>query len=163
MTDYGDFKVQSEALRTESKVWGGKAGNASKALSLISDAVKQGKAFGVMAGSCGVSDDYNKWSLAMQQAITDAERCFDYIDAALVSAANAYDGSDATAATSMNTLNNMADLSKPMPPNAPLPPGVTAPPPSGGANGPVITPPGGSSPGPVIPTPTPTQPHGEIV
>lgn len=113
MSDLGTFKVQSDALRTESKVWRTKATHAATAEGLIAGVVGRGDAFGVMAGSCGVTGNYNAWSAAMLKALQDAERSFDYLEAALVSAANAYDGVDATVATSVQKLDDMVAPASP--------------------------------------------------
>jgi len=101
------FQVQSETLRTHAKLWAGHASDVSDASSTIAPAVGKGDDFGYLAGLNQVADNYDTWSQAMADALADAKKCFDYLEAALNSTANAYDASDATAATDMATLDRM--------------------------------------------------------
>ena len=101
------FQVQSETLRTHATLWSGHADDVAEASTEISSAVGKGEDFGFLAGQEGVSDYYNTWSQAMATALTDAKKCFDYLEAALNSTANRSDDSDATVATDMATLDGM--------------------------------------------------------
>lgn len=107
MTDLGTFTVQSDALRDAAKLWAGCAEDAAGVAADIAPAVGQGDKFGVLAGSCGVTRSFNTWIEAMHQAATDAAKTFRYLDAALQSTANAYDGADNTSATSIAKLDGM--------------------------------------------------------
>ena len=109
MTDKGSFAVQSQALRDAAALWGGCADDAQIVEDAISPGVGGGDSFGVLAGSSGVSANYNTWSEAMQTAIQTAKKNFNYLDAALNSAANDYDGVDSTVATDMQTLDRMIE------------------------------------------------------
>ncbi|WP_205475244.1 hypothetical protein [Nocardioides sp. SYSU D00038] len=101
------FQVQSETLRTHATVWDGHAEDAATAGTTIEPGVGKGADFGYLAGLYGVADHYDTWTTAMATALDDAERCFRYIAAALVSTANHYDDTDATVATDMATLDAM--------------------------------------------------------
>lgn len=101
------FQVQSENLRDHAKLWAGHAKDVGEAKTTIAPGVGKGDDFGWLAGLNDVADHYDTWSKAMEQALTDAKKCFDYIEAALNSAANDYDDSDATVATEMATLDKM--------------------------------------------------------
>jgi PAB1-binding protein PBP1 len=109
MADLGSFQVQSQTLRTHATLWKGHATDANSAHSMIESAIGRGEDFGWLAGLNEVSDHYNTWTTAMGTALQDAKTCFDYLEAALNSAANAYDGVDATAATDMGTLDKMIE------------------------------------------------------
>ena len=109
MADLGSFQVQSETLRTHAKLWNGHATDVNDAHGLIESAIGSGDDFGWLAGLNEVKDHYNTWTNAMGAALQDAKTCFDYLEAALNSAANAYDGADATAATDMDTLDKMIE------------------------------------------------------
>lgn len=101
------FQVQSETLRTHATLWAGHASDVSNARTTIDPAVGMGGDFGYLAGLWDVADHYDTWSTAMGAALDDANRCFVYLEAALSSAANAYDDSDATQATNMAALDAM--------------------------------------------------------
>jgi len=101
------FAVQSETLRTHARLWAGHAEDVQTAQTSIAPAVGKGEDFGYLAGLWDVSAHFDTWSQAMSQALQDAEKCFVYLDAALCSAANAYDDSDATVATDIATLDAM--------------------------------------------------------
>lgn len=101
------FQVQSETLRTHAKLWAGHAADVKDAQTTVSPGIGMGDDFGYLAGLNNVADNYDTWSRAMEQALTDAHTCFTYLDAALVSAANDYDDSDTTAATNAAQLDAM--------------------------------------------------------
>jgi len=107
MTDRGSFKVQADKLRTHAGVWKDYADNVKAAAELIAPGVGMGYQFGYLAGSCGVESSYNTWSEAMQTALSDAETNFRYLEAALTSTANDYDGVDSTVATDFSKLDGM--------------------------------------------------------
>lgn len=101
------FEVQSETLRDHARLWEGHAGDARTARTTIAPGVGMGDDFGYLAGLNHVKEHYNEWSRAMDTALGDADKCFTYLTAALNSAANVYDDSDATVATDMATLDAM--------------------------------------------------------
>lgn len=101
------FQVQSDTLRAHAKLWRDHAADVESAKATVSSGIGKGEDFGYLAGLNNVAEHYNTWSSAMEQALTDAHQCFTYLDAALVSAANDYDDSDATAATSAAQLDAM--------------------------------------------------------
>jgi len=103
------FKVESDNLRHQAAIWAGAKVDADNVRQTLSVTVGQGDAFGVMAGSMGVSRRYNEWTSDMDNALTDASYSFDYLDAALTSTANGYDESDATASTSIDVLDRKID------------------------------------------------------
>lgn len=107
MSDLGSFAVQSEKLRDHAGLWGDRERDVTKAGSTIAPGVGQGQKFGFLAGSCGVSDHYDTWSRAMAQALEDAGTSFRYLEAALGSTADGYDGADATAVTDFSRLDGM--------------------------------------------------------
>lgn len=109
MADRGSYEVGSETLREHAKLWKGHAKDVNDAHGLIEDGIGKGDDFGWLAGLNEVSDHYNTWTTAMGVALKDAKTCFDYLDAALNSAANDYDGVDSTVATDMNTLDKMIE------------------------------------------------------
>lgn len=109
MTDRGSFSVQSEALRRAAAMWATAATDMGKALTEIGPGVGGGDSFGVLAGSSGVSGHYDEWSREMQKALQTGKSNFEYLDAALVSTANDYDGTDSTVATDMQTLDRMIE------------------------------------------------------
>lgn len=101
------FQVQTDTLRAHAKMWSDHATAVQSAQTTVSPGIGKGDDFGYLAGLNGVADNYDTWSTAMDQALTDAQKCFRYLDAALVSAADEYDDSDATAAASAATLDAM--------------------------------------------------------
>ncbi len=101
------YQVQTETLRQHATLWDGHATDVSKAKTTIAPGVGKGDDFGYLAGLNEVADHYDTWSNAMSKALADAKNCFDYLEAALISTANAYDDSDATVATDMATLDRM--------------------------------------------------------
>jgi hypothetical protein len=109
MTDKGSFRVQSEALRAAADMWGTAADDMGSAETEISPGVGGGDSFGVLAGSSGVSDSYDIWSRDMLAAVQKAKGNFQYLEAALNSTANDYDGVDSTVATDMNQLDRMIE------------------------------------------------------
>lgn len=109
MTDRGSFSVQSEALRRAAEMWRTAATDMGKAITEIEPGVGGGDSFGVLAGSSGVSGHYDEWSQEMLTALQTGQKNFQYLDAALVSTANDYDGVDSTVATDMQTLDRMIE------------------------------------------------------
>jgi hypothetical protein len=109
MTDLGTFKVQTERLREAADIWADCSTDSLRVHSDIAPAVGQGDTFGILAGSSGVSGFYDKWVQSMSTAAQTASNNFAYLEAALDSTANAYDGSDQTSATSMDKLDGMIE------------------------------------------------------
>lgn len=109
MTDRGSFKVQSQALKNAASMWRTASEDMDKALKEIKDGVGGGDSFGVLAGSSGVSGHYNEWSREMKTALTTGRDNFSYLDAALTSTANDYDGVDSTTATDFSKLDGMIE------------------------------------------------------
>ena len=109
MTDRGSFSVQSEALRRAAAMWRTAATDMGEALTEIEPGVGGGDSFGVLAGTCGVAAHYDEWSREMQAALQAGKANFEYLDAALVSTAHDYDGTDSTVATDMQTLDRMIE------------------------------------------------------
>ncbi len=105
MTDRGSFKVQSEALRNAASMWRTIASDMGKAETEVTPGVGGGSRFGLLAGSSGVTTSYNNWSQDMLAAIQKAKKNFEYLDAALTSTANDYDGVDSTVATEIGILD----------------------------------------------------------
>ena len=99
------FKVESQNLRKQAGIWADRKADVESVRGSISMAFGQGSAFGFMAGSENVESMYNEWTSDMSNCLTDAAYSFAYLDAALVSCANAYDESDATAVTSSQELD----------------------------------------------------------
>lgn len=107
MTDRGSFRAQSDALRDAASLWRNCATDAAAVEGDLEGPAGMGYMFGVLAGSCGVSDHYNTWSQQMVTAAATAHKNFTYLDAALTSCANDYDGTDSTVAANMGTLDRM--------------------------------------------------------
>lgn len=107
MTDRGSFFVQSEELRAHATDWNSRAADVRAAKEGISGGVGMGSHFGVLAGANSVTTYYNEWSRAMDQALADADTCFTYLEAALISAANDYDGVESTVVTDFSRLDGM--------------------------------------------------------
>jgi hypothetical protein len=103
------FKVQSENLRSQSEVWRERKEAARQVRADIAPALGRGDAFGILAGGAGVSQMYDEWVSDMDNALHDAMISFRYLQRALVSTANGYDESDATAVTAMNQLDKLID------------------------------------------------------
>lgn len=109
MTDIGSFRVQSDLLREHAPFWADRGSDASGARDLILPGVGAGSKFGLLAGSCGVTSRYDTWSRAMSRALDDAQHTFHWLEAALISTANAYDGADNTSATGFDELDRMIE------------------------------------------------------
>lgn len=109
MTDRGSFSVQSEALRTAAALWARCATDVGTVAADIAPGVGGGDSFGVLAGSSGVAANYDTWSRAMRTALETAAKNFAYLDAALTSTADDYDGVDATVAADLGTLDRMIE------------------------------------------------------
>jgi hypothetical protein len=109
MTDIGSYQVQSQTLRTHSGLWKGHAADIAAAETLVGSAIGKGDDFGWLAGLNEVADHYDTWTTAMDTALKDAKRCFLYLEAALNSAANAYDGVDSTVATDVGALKKILE------------------------------------------------------
>ena len=111
MTDLGSFAAQTASMRDQSTYWGDRAGYADAGKELIAPGNYKGYQFGFMAGEAGVRAGYNTWVASMMQAARDAATAATYLQAAMTSAANAYDGVDSTTAADMATLDALIEES----------------------------------------------------
>lgn len=109
MVDRGSFEVQSQALRAAADLWRTAAQDMGSAQTEIEPGVGGGDSFGVLAGSSGVEGHYNVWSGDMLAALQRAQANFEYLEAALDSTANDYDGVDSTVALDISKLDAMID------------------------------------------------------
>jgi uncharacterized protein YukE len=103
------FKVESDNLRRQAKVWRDRKADVKTAKSAISAGFGAGSAFGWAAGSEGVKEMYNEWTSKIAAAMDDAIYSFAYLDSALKSTANDYDETDATVATSSDVLDRQME------------------------------------------------------
>ena len=100
-----NFQVESDNLRSQAKVWETARGHVLDVKQGLAETIGLGSAFGVMAGSAGVSDMYDQWTADMNNCLHDAAYSFGYLDVALRSTADGYDIADATSAMSMADLD----------------------------------------------------------
>jgi len=107
MGDIGSFKVESEKLRQEGGEWTNRAGRMADAKGLAEHGKSKGYKFGLLAQNAGLPAQHDTFLDDIVQAFTDGKATFDYFAAALISAANAYDGVDATSATSHDELRKL--------------------------------------------------------
>lgn len=110
MTDRGSFQVQAEALRSHAGFWTTKTTQADDARDLISPAVGMGDDFGFLAGLNDVANYFNTWTSDMYAAMGDASATFSYLNTALNSTANDYDGTDSTVAMAMSALEPLNNV-----------------------------------------------------
>lgn len=110
MTDRGSFQVSTDHLREHAKVWRDHAADADAAYTKISPSIGMGDDLGYLAGLHGVKEMFNQWTRAMGDCLQDASQSFTYLEAALHSVANDYDGTDATVATDMSRLDPMNNV-----------------------------------------------------
>jgi hypothetical protein len=106
MGDIGSFAVQSRDLHTEGQEWQFRKQAVSGAHDLADNGLRQGYRFGFFANVAGLDNYHDNFIKSITDAFADAVKTFDYMSAALVSAANAYDGADNTAAESVDHLRN---------------------------------------------------------
>lgn len=99
------FQVETDNLRRQATIWADSSANVATAAGDCSPGFGQGSKFGVMAGSEGVTAMYDEWTSDMSNALTDAAYSFDYLETALGSVANDYDGTDSTVATDIGVLD----------------------------------------------------------
>lgn len=104
MGDLGSFAVQSEELRHEGQEWQTRKQAVSDAKALAEHGAGKGYMFGALANVAGIGDHHDQFIEAITAALGDGVATFDYLSAALTSAANAYDGADQTAAESADHL-----------------------------------------------------------
>ena len=105
MTD--ELKATSDKLRAAADIWEGAAKDIKKVHTDLQPSVGQGDKFGVLAGSSGVSENYNIWVEAMSDAAATGAKNFKWLDAALTAIADTYDGTDSTVAQSVESLDRM--------------------------------------------------------
>ncbi|MGI8646015.1 MAG: hypothetical protein ACR2JD_06825 [Nocardioides sp.] len=101
------FSVESQNLRSQSQEWNKRATAADTVRGDIAAGVGSGFDFGFLAGGAGVSEMYDEWTSDMDNALLDCAYSAKYLEAALVSTANAYDESDQTSATEVSELDKM--------------------------------------------------------
>jgi len=104
MGDIGSFQVESQKLRQEGGEWKARADRMGEAKDLAENGKSMGYKFGLLAQNAGLPDQHDTFLDDIVQAFTDGKATFDYFEAALTSSANAYDGVDATSATSHDEL-----------------------------------------------------------
>jgi uncharacterized protein YukE len=103
------FTVETDNLRSQAKFWADSKTHVDQVKQTLAEVVGQGSAFGVMAGSAGVSGMYDAWTQKMDDCLADASYSFTYLDAALRSTADRYDDSDETSAMNMKELDKLLD------------------------------------------------------
>ncbi len=107
MTDLGSFEAQTQSMRSQAQYWETRAGYADSGRDTISAGAGKGYQFGFLAGLAGVSEGYNTWMASMMRATQDAAHTARWMQAAMTSAADAYDGADSTTAADMADLDKM--------------------------------------------------------
>ncbi len=106
MGDIGSFAVQSRELRQEGAEWQTRKQAVQNAHDLADNGIGKGYMFGFLANIAHIGEYHDQFISAITEAFADGVATFDYMSAALDSAANAYDGVDSTAAESANHLGN---------------------------------------------------------
>lgn len=106
MGDIGSFAVQSRELRQEGREWQTRKQAVQDAHDLADNGIGKGYMFGFLANIAHIGEYHDQFISAITEAFADGVATFDYMSAALDSAANAYDGADSTAAESANHLRN---------------------------------------------------------
>ncbi len=106
MGDIGSFAVQSAELRQEGQEWQTRKQAVQDAHDLADNGVGKGYMFGFLANVAHIGEYHDQFISAITEAFADGVATFDYMSAALASAANAYDGVDSTAAESADQLRN---------------------------------------------------------
>ena len=106
MGDLGSFSVQSRELRQEGQEWGTRKQAVQDAHDLADNGIGRGYMFGYLANVAQLGEYHDHFISAITEAFADGVRTFDYMSAALISAANAYDGVDSTAAESADHLRS---------------------------------------------------------
>ena len=104
-----NFQVESDNLRSQARIWHRSRDHATSVAQDLAETIGRGSAFGRMAGSAGVSAMYDAWTRDIDRCLADAAYSFGYLDAALRSTADGYDGSDATSALGMAELDKRLD------------------------------------------------------
>jgi hypothetical protein len=106
MGDLGSFAVQSRELRQEGQEWQTRKQAVQDAHDLADNGVGKGYMFGFLANVAHIGEYHDRFISDISEAFADGVATFDYMSAALDSAANAYDGVDSTAAESADHLRN---------------------------------------------------------
>jgi hypothetical protein len=106
MGDIGSFAVQSGQLRQEGQEWQVRKQAVQSAHDLANKGAGKGYMFGYLANVAHLGEYHDHFISAVTEAFADGVKTFDYMSAALASAANAYDGADNTAAESAGHLKN---------------------------------------------------------
>lgn len=103
----GTMQADSRKLRAVAEIWTDCATDTWKVHTSLLPAVGQGDKFGILAGSCGVDENYDTWIEAMAEAARTGSGNFYYLASALRAVADTYDGTDATVAQTMGSLDKM--------------------------------------------------------
>ena len=106
MGDIGSFAVQSKELRQEGQEWQTRKQAVQDAHDLADNGAGKGYMFGYLANVAHLGEYHDHFISSITEAFADGVKTFDYMSAALESAANAYDGADSTAAESADHLRN---------------------------------------------------------
>jgi hypothetical protein len=106
MGDIGSFAVQSRELRQEGQEWGTRKQAVQDAHDLADNGLGKGYMFGYLANVAHLGEYHDHFISTITEAFADGVRTFDYLSAALTSAADAYDGVDSTAAESADHLKD---------------------------------------------------------
>jgi hypothetical protein len=106
MGDIGSFEVQSRELRREGQEWQTRKEAVQGAHDLADNGVGKGYMFGFLANVAHLGEYHDNFISSITEAFADGVKTFDYMSAALISAANAYDGADSTAAESARHLES---------------------------------------------------------
>jgi len=103
----GDLRADTDKLRNAAKIWTECSTDTATVHQNLLPAVGQGSKFGVLAGSSGVSGNYDIWIQAMADAAETGSKNFAWLSVALTAIADTYDGTDATVAQSVESLDRM--------------------------------------------------------
>jgi len=106
MGDIGSFEVQSRELRQEGQEWQTRKQAVQSAHDLADNGIGKGYMFGYLANVAHLGEYHDHFVSAITDAFADGVKTFDYMSAALTSAANAYDGADTTSAESAGHLKD---------------------------------------------------------
>ena len=104
-----DLAASITKLRAVADIWSDCATDTWDVHTDLLPAVGKGDEFGVLAGSSGVSGNYDEWIGAMAQAARDGSGNFYYLSSALRAVADDLDGTDTTVAQSAKSLDEMIE------------------------------------------------------
>ena len=106
MGDIGSFAVPEPGAAPGGREWKTRKQAVQDAHDLADNGVGKGYMFGFLANIAHIGEYHDKFISDISEAFADGVATFDYMSAALDSAANAYDGVDSTAAESADQLRN---------------------------------------------------------